>query len=33
MNFARVFNNDGNLSAFRGNEYRMVNKDYKFYQK
>lgn len=33
MNFARFFNNDGKLSTLSIGEYRLVNKDYKFYQK
>jgi hypothetical protein len=33
MNFARFFQNDGKLSSISISDYRLVNKDYKFYQK
>lgn len=33
MNFARFFENGGNLTSIELSEYKLVNKDYKFYQK
>lgn len=33
MNFARFFNNNGNLRTLGISDYNLVNKDYKFYQK
>lgn len=33
MNFARMMKNDGNLTSVALSDYRLVNKDYKFYQK
>lgn len=33
MNFARFFNNNGNLSALNISDYILVNRDYKFYLK
>ena len=33
MNFARFFNNAGNLSNIQISDYKLVNKDYKFYLK
>lgn len=33
MNFARFFRNSGNMSSLNLSEYKLVNKDYKFYLK
>ena len=33
MNFARFFNNQGNLRTLGISDYKLINKDYKFYQK
>ena len=33
MNFARFFNNNGNLRTLGISDYNLVNKNYKFYQK
>ena len=33
MNFARFFKNNGNLSSLGLSEYKLVNKDYKYYLK
>ncbi len=31
MNFAKFFENNGNLSSLKISDYKLVNKDYKFY--
>jgi len=33
MNFAKFFNNSGKVSSLKLSEYKLVNKDYKFYMK
>ena len=33
MNFARFFKNNGNLKSLELSEYKLVNRDYKYYQK